>query len=77
MESQADLLRRRIALYRRYLREGTDEASAAEYLRQILQDEAALAIVERFTQRNLRHTDISVLEEAQPTAGLRDGEGVG
>jgi hypothetical protein len=39
-------LRRRIALYRRYLREGVDGDLAAEYLKSILADEAALAALE-------------------------------
>jgi len=39
---------RRIELYRRYLREGlSDAAVAAEYLRQIAEDEAALGRIER------------------------------
>jgi hypothetical protein len=42
----ADILRRRIALYRRYLREGVDGDLAADYLRSILADEAALADLE-------------------------------
>ena len=40
------LLRHRIALYRRYLREGVDAALAVEYLRQIAEDEAELAAIE-------------------------------
>jgi len=47
VESRAALLRRRIALYRRYLREGIDAVRASEYLRQIAEDEAALPEVER------------------------------
>ena len=41
-ENRAELLRRRIALYRRYLREGVNGVFAAEYLRQIAEDEAEL-----------------------------------
>lgn len=47
MEGTAETLRRRIALYRRYLREGVDSALAAEYLTAIAADEAALAELER------------------------------
>lgn len=39
---RAGLLRRRIALYRRYLREGVIGGLALEYLRQIAEDEAEL-----------------------------------
>lgn len=46
MEDRAEILRRRIALYRRYLREGVNTALAAEYLRQIADDEAELAEIE-------------------------------
>jgi hypothetical protein len=42
----ADVLRRRIALYRRYLREGVEGDLAAEYLKTIAADEAALAEIE-------------------------------
>ena len=41
-EDRAELLGRRIALYRRYLREGVEGALALEYLRQIAEDEAEL-----------------------------------
>jgi len=44
--AQSQILRRRIALYRRYLREGVDAALAGEYLRQIRDDEAELATIE-------------------------------
>jgi hypothetical protein len=47
VEKFSDTLRRRIALYRRYLREGIDAELAAEYLRVIREDEAALAEIER------------------------------
>ena len=40
------MLRRRIALYRRYLRDGVDAALAGEYVRQIRDDEAELAAIE-------------------------------
>lgn len=40
-----EILRRRIALYRRYLREGVDGELAAEYLKTIAADEAALAAI--------------------------------
>ena len=46
VEDTADILRRRIALYRRYLREGVDGDLAAEYLKTITADEAALARIE-------------------------------
>ena len=50
MTETADTLRRRIALYRRYLREGVEVELAAEYLKTIAADEAALAALEG-TQR--------------------------
>jgi hypothetical protein len=40
------MLRRRLELYRRYLREGVDTALAAEYICQIAEDEAELAAIE-------------------------------
>ncbi len=43
MDERAEFLRRRIELYRRYLREGVDIDVAAEYLRQIAEDEGELA----------------------------------
>jgi hypothetical protein len=46
MQERAAMLRRRIALYRRYLREGVDVALAGEYVRQLLDDEAELAAIE-------------------------------
>ena len=46
MKERAEILRRRIALYRRYLREGVDATLAGEYLRQIRDDEAELATIE-------------------------------
>ena len=44
-------LRRRIALYWRYLREGVDGGLAAEYLRRIAEDEAELARLEAGERR--------------------------
>jgi len=46
VEERAELLRRRIALYQRYLREGADATLAAEYVRQIGQEEAELKEIE-------------------------------
>jgi hypothetical protein len=45
-QDRAELLRRRIALYRRYLREGVEGALALEYLRQIAEAEAELNRIE-------------------------------
>jgi len=45
VEDPADILRR-IAVYRRYLREGVDGDLAAEYLKTICSDEAELARIE-------------------------------
>ncbi len=45
-ETAADTLRRRVALYRRYLREGVEVELAAEYLKTIAADEAELAAIE-------------------------------
>ena len=39
---RAERLHRRIALYRRYLSQGVDAGMAAEYLRQIKEDETEL-----------------------------------
>jgi hypothetical protein len=39
---RVEFLRRRIALYRRYLHEGVMSELAREYLRQIAEDKAAL-----------------------------------
>jgi hypothetical protein len=50
-QDRAELLRRRIALYRRYLREGVEGALALEYLRQIAEDEAELKRIERARRR--------------------------
>jgi hypothetical protein len=52
MEERADMLRRRIALYRRYLREGVDAALAGEYVHQIREDEAELATIESGERRS-------------------------
>jgi hypothetical protein len=40
---RAEMLRRKIELYRRYLREGVDAALALDYLREIAEAEAELA----------------------------------
>ena len=45
-QDRAELLGRRIALYRRYLREGVEGALAIEYLRQITEAEAELNRIE-------------------------------
>jgi len=45
-DDRAELLRRRIALYRSYLREGVEGALALYYLRQIAKDEAELNRIE-------------------------------
>jgi len=42
MDERAEALRRRIALYRRYLRESVDATLASEYLREIAEAEAEL-----------------------------------
>jgi hypothetical protein len=47
MTNEAEMLRRRIALYRRYLQDGVDGELAAEYLKTIAADEAALAKIEK------------------------------
>ncbi len=47
MSETGDRLRQRIALYRRYLRDGVEGELAAEYLRTIAADEAALAAIAR------------------------------
>jgi hypothetical protein len=52
MEERADILRRRIALYRRYLREGVDATLALEYVRQVGDDEAELAAMESGERRS-------------------------
>lgn len=42
----AETLRRRIALYREYLKDGVESGLAAEYLKSMVADEAALAQIE-------------------------------
>jgi len=51
MGEHADMLRRRISLYRRYLREGVDATLAPEYVRQIGEDEAELAAIKSAERR--------------------------
>ena len=51
MEEPADVLRRRIAVYRRYLTEGADSELARRYPRQIAADNAELERLERDTDR--------------------------
>ena len=46
------MLRRRIALYRRYLREGVDATLVGEYVRQLAEDEAELAAIEAAERRS-------------------------
>lgn len=46
MAENPEALRRRIALYRRYLREGVEGDLAVEYLKTIAADEAALDAIE-------------------------------
>lgn len=43
MEMRADMLRRRIALYREYLSHGVDSGLARQYLRAIAEAEVELA----------------------------------
>ena len=45
MDVRIEFLRRRIALYRDYLKQGTDAAQASDYLRRIKEDEAELAVI--------------------------------
>ena len=52
MGERADTLRRRIVLYRRYLRHGVDATLALEYVRQIGEDEAELAAIESAERRS-------------------------
>jgi hypothetical protein len=52
MEERADMLRRRIALYRRYLREGVDAALALEYVRQLAEDAAELDAIKSAERRS-------------------------
>ena len=46
MNERAELLRRRIALYRRYLAEGVEAELAGHYLREIMDAEVELAGLE-------------------------------
>jgi hypothetical protein len=46
LKDRADILRRRIATYRRRLSEGVDLALAQRYLAQIVEDEAELERIE-------------------------------
>jgi hypothetical protein len=46
MKEQAEILRRSIALYRRYLADGVDADLAKEYLAAIVATEAELARIE-------------------------------
>jgi hypothetical protein len=52
MDDRAHALRRRIAVYRRYLAEGMDEALAAEYHCQIAEDQAELERLELSCRAN-------------------------
>jgi hypothetical protein len=54
MDDRAQTLQRRIALYRRYLREGVDANLASEYLREIAEAEAEL---EQITGRGTDRRD--------------------
>ena len=51
MEERAEILRRRIALYRRYLAEGVDAGLARQYLSDIADAEAELVDIEKGTDR--------------------------
>jgi hypothetical protein len=51
VDDRSDVLRRRIAYYRRRLAEGTDIGLAQEYARQIIADEEELARLEADTDR--------------------------
>ncbi len=51
MDERSELLRHRIELYRRYLREGVDANLAAQYLREIGAAEAELAEIEGRSER--------------------------
>jgi hypothetical protein len=50
MDDRAEALRRRIALYRRYLREGLSAQQAMLYLNQLRRDEAELTALTGETQ---------------------------
>ena len=47
MQDRAELLRRRVAMYRRYLADGVDALLARHYLREIVAAEAELAKTEK------------------------------
>ena len=51
MKERADILRRKIALYRKYLSEGIESDLARSYLREILEAETELAQIEKNTDR--------------------------
>jgi hypothetical protein len=51
MEERADTLRRRIALYRRYLAEGIDADLAQTYLRELAEAEAELSGIPQGTDK--------------------------
>lgn len=51
MNEPAEALRRRIALYRQYLKDGVASELAGEYLKTIIADEATLAEIERKGQK--------------------------
>jgi hypothetical protein len=51
MEERADTLRRRIALYRRYLAEGVDADLARTYLSELAEAEAELWEIARGTDK--------------------------
>jgi hypothetical protein len=51
MEERADTLRRRIALYRRYLAEGIDADLAQTYLRELAEAEAELSEIPQGTDK--------------------------
>jgi hypothetical protein len=52
MGERPDMLRRRTALYRRYLRDGVDATLALEYVAQIRDDESELAAIESAERRS-------------------------
>lgn len=51
MNERAEILRRRIALYRRYLAEGVEAELAQHYLREIVSTEAELAAIEKESEK--------------------------
>ena len=54
MQDRSELLSRRIALYRSYLREGVEARLAERYLSQIAEDEAERARIEQPEERRRR-----------------------